>query len=168
MRAATIMVAIGELEELPLRLEAHQVLLSSKPPSLQGSDLGTAECAERSAAPRCGVLDEPKILPVLLRLFNLLSSSSSLHAFNFFLQFLSSIFCIVFGCLGRLFLPSISSPSACAFRRAHHLRAFFLFFLCFLPSIFLLFFRLVFFAIFDDPKNQATIGKILLRKRFFG
>ena len=47
MRAVTIMVATGELEELPLRLEAHQVLLSSKPPSLQGSDLGTAEWAER-------------------------------------------------------------------------------------------------------------------------
>ena len=49
-------------------------------------------------------------LPVLLRIFKLLSSSSSLHAFNFLLQFLSSIFCIDFGCLGRLFLPSIILP----------------------------------------------------------
>ena len=52
MRAATIMVAIGELEEIPLRLEAHQVLLSSKPTSLQGSDLGTAERSAHSAVPK--------------------------------------------------------------------------------------------------------------------
>ena len=93
MRAATIMVAIGELEELPLRLEAPQVPLSSKPSSLQGSDLGTAECAERSAAPRCGVLD---VRSEGTCQFFFLSSSSCLHlqafmpstlCFNFCLQF---------------------------------------------------------------------------------
>ena len=99
MRAATIMVAIGELEELPLRLEAHQVLLSSKPPSLQGSDLGTAECAERSAAPRCGVLDHPQ---------SSVSSTSCLHLQAFpSLQFFASI--IVSNFLHRFWLSWKSS-----------------------------------------------------------
>ena len=94
MRAATIMVAIGELEELLLRLEAHQVLSSSKPPSLQGSDLGTAECAERSAAPVCGVLDHPQ---------GSVSSSSCLHLQAFHsLQFFASI--TVFNFLHRFWL----------------------------------------------------------------
>ena len=46
MRAATIMVAIGELEELPLRLEAHQVLLSSKPPRIGFGDGGMRGACE--------------------------------------------------------------------------------------------------------------------------
>ena len=94
MRAATIMVAIGELEELPLRLEAHQVLVSSNPPSLQGSDLGTAECAERSAAPRCGVLDHPQ---------GSVSSTSCLHLqASHSLQFFASV--SVFNILHRFWL----------------------------------------------------------------
>ena len=114
-------------------------------------------------------------LPVLLRFFKLLSSSSSLHAFNFLLQFLSSIFCIDFGCLGRLFLPSIILPIGLRIppdRSSPTLFSGFFEFL--LPSIFLLFFRLVFFVIFGDfeaawgPQNQAKIGKNLFRKRFFG
>ena len=58
--------------------------------------------------------------------------------------------------------------------RSIGLEPFFRFFCVFLPSIFLLFFRLVFFAIFDDfeavwgPQNQPKIGKNLFRKRFFG
>ena len=50
--------------------------------------------------------------------------------FNFLLQFLASIFCIVFGCLGSLLFPSIILPTACAFRRTNHPRSFFVF-LCF-------------------------------------
>ena len=103
MRAATIMVAIGELEELPLRLEAHQALLSSNPPSLQGSDLGTAECAERSAAPRCGVLD---VRSDGTCKFFFVSSSSCLHlqafmpstfCFNLCLQFFALILAVLEG-----------------------------------------------------------------------
>ena len=114
-------------------------------------------------------------LPVLLPLFKLLSSSSSLHAFNFLLQFLSSIFCIDFGCLGRLFLPSIILPIGLRiplFQSSPTL--FFCFFCVVLPSIFLLFFRLAFFTVFDDfelareLQNQTKIGKNLLRKRFLG
>ena len=115
----------------------------------------------------CGVLDEPKSLPVLLRLFNFLFSSSSLHAFNLFLQFPSSTFRIVFGCLGSLFPPSISSPSACAFRRANHLRGFFwIFFLFFCLLFFCYFFDLLFYAFLvlltspGDPKIKANLIKI--------
>ena len=96
----------------PSRPSSHSsppLLHPSKHPILQW---GLAECAERSAAPlvRRAGRAQRRNLPVLLRLFKLLSSSSSLNAFNFLLQSLSSIFCIDFGCLGRLFLPSIILP----------------------------------------------------------
>ena len=107
MRAATIMVAIGELEELPLRLEAHQVLLSSKPPSLQGSDLGTAECAERSAAPRCGVLD---VRSEGTCQFFFLSSSSCLHLQAFMPSTFCFNFCLQFFALFLAFLEGFFSP----------------------------------------------------------
>ena len=87
-------------------------LQSSSYRSIQSSNMGLAECAERSADPlvRRAGRAQRRNLPVLLRIFKLLSSSSSLHAFNLLLQSLSSIFCIVFGSLGRLFLPSIILP----------------------------------------------------------
>ena len=113
-------------------------------------------------------------LPLLLRIFKLLSSSSSLHPFNFLLQFLSSIFCIVFGSLGRLFLPSIILPIGLRIPLGFSSPSFFLRFSVFLPSIFLLFVRHVSFTICCDfefawgLQNQAKTNKNLLRKRFFG
>ena len=133
MRAATIMVPIGELEELPLRPEAHQVLLSSKPPSLQGSDLGTAECAERSAAPRCGVLDHPR---------GSVSSTSCLHLQAFHsLQFFASV--SVFNFLHRFWLswkssvPLLYPPHGLRIPPGQSDPTFFFVFLCFFAFYFL-------------------------------
>ena len=111
-------------------------------------------------------------LPVLLRIFKLLSSSSSLHAFNFLLQFLPSTFCVGFGYLGRLVLPSISSLSAWFICQVNPIRDFFLLFCIFLLSIFLLFFRLAFFAIFGklklpgDPKIKRKLLKTCFGRGF--
>ena len=97
-----------------LSFQALQSLFPSTPPTIQASNPPMGPGGMRGAFRRPSVRRagraQRRNLPVLLRLFKLLSSSSSLHAFNFLLQSLSSIFCIVFGCLGRLFLPSIILP----------------------------------------------------------
>ena len=175
MRAATFMVAIGELEELPLRLEAQQVLLSSNPPSLQGSDLGTAECAELSAAPRCGVLD---VHSEGTCQFFFVSSSSCLHLQAFMPSTFCFNFCLQIFALFLAFFQGFFSPPDPPHRpdssaRPIALEPFFVFFV-FFGIYFFLVFRLDFFTMFGDfelawgPQNQAKVGKCLLRKRFFG
>ena len=112
-------------------------------------------------------------LPVLLRIFKLLSSSSSLHAFNFLLQFLSSIFCIVFGSLGRLLLPSIilpiglriplfQSPPTIFFRFSVF---FCLLFFCYFVGLFFLLF-LVILSLPGDPKIKPKLVKICFGRGF--
>ena len=114
-------------------------------------------------------------LPVLLPLFNLLSSSSSLHAFNFLLQFLSSIFCIVFGSLGRLFLPSIILPIGLRiplFQSPPTLFSRFFVFFCLL--FFCYFFGLLFYQFLvllsspGDPKIKPKLVKTCFGRRFLG
>ena len=125
-----------------------------------------------------GALRRPSVRrarpPPRFCLFNILSSSSSLpfpsiFCFNFWLQFFASFLAV----LEVFFSPPLSSP-----RLAHSAgksvpASFVCFFCVFLPSIFLLFFRLAFFSIFGAfglawrPQNQAKFGKNLLRKRFF-
>ena len=76
---------------------------SSNHLSNQSSKVGTAECAERSAAPRCGVLD---LRSEGTCQFFFVSSSSCLHlqafmpstfCFNFFLQFFALFLAVLEG-----------------------------------------------------------------------
>ena len=144
--------------------------------SNQSAKVGTAECAERSAAPRCSVLDSRSDGTCQ---FFFVSSSSCLHlqafmpstfCFNFCLQF----FALFLTVLDDFFsLPSPPHrPDSSA--RSIVSEPFFCFFCVFLPSIVFLFFPLIFFFIFAHfeaawgPQKQAKIGKILLRKKFFG
>ena len=114
----------------------------------------------------------------------LASSSSSLQALVFIfksscLQLFASIslfnFLHCFWLSWKAFSPLHNPPH----RPAHSakpitLEPFFMFFCVFLPSFFLLYFRLAFLSIFGDfeaargSQNQAKIGEKLLRKRFFG
>ena len=170
MRAAPIMVAIGELEELPLRLESHQVLLSSKPPRIGFGDGGMRGAFRRPRVRRA----RP---PPRFCQFFFVSSTSCLHlqafpSFNFLLQFLSSFFCIVFGCLGSLLFPSIILPTACAFRRANQTRPFFLFFVFFCLLFFCCFFDLLFYQFLvllgspGDPQIKPNLVKICFGRGF--
>ena len=114
----------------------------------------------------------------------LASSSSSLQALVFIfksscLQLIASItlfnFLHCFWLSWKAFSPLHNPPH----RPAHSAKPitpdpFFMFFCVFLPSFFLLYFRLAFLSIFGDfeaargSQNQAKIGEKLLRKRFFG
>ena len=111
--------------------------------------------------------------------FFFVSSTSFLHLQAFMPSFCSFHFrfqCFaLFLALLEVFFPPPYPPH----RPAHSAKPItfnhsFMIFCVFLPSIFLLFFRLVFFAIFRDFEaawdfqNQAKIGKHLFRKRFFG
>ena len=114
----------------------------------------------------------------------LASSSSSLQALVFIfksscLQLFASISLFNFLHCFRLSWKAFSPLHNPPHRLAHSAvpitpDLFFMFFCVFLPSMFLPFFRLAFFVIFDDFEaawgfqNQAKIGQMLLRKRFFG
>ena len=94
----------------------------------------------------------------------------SIFSFNFRLQLFALFLAVL-----EVFFPPPYPPH----RPAHSAGPivpdpFFKIFCVFLPSIFLLFFRLAFltnFGAFElawGPQNEAKIGKILLRKRFLG
>ena len=112
-------------------------------------------------------------LPVLLRLFKFSSSSSSLHAFNFLLQSLSSIFCIDFGCLGRLFLPSIILPIGLRIPPGPSDQSLFSVFFVFFCLLFFCYFFGLFFLPFlvilrpsGDPKIKPKLAKICFGRGF--
>ena len=125
--------------------------------SNQSAKVGTAECAERSAAPRCGVLDHPQgsvsstsCLP--LQAFPSLQIFASVSVINFLHRF---------WLFWRIFFPSYILPTACAFRRAHQLRLFFPVFLCFFAFYFFAVFSTCFFIHFwcfwarlETPKSS--------------
>ena len=126
----------------------------------------------RSAPPPpwYGVLDHPQgsvssTSCLHLQAFPSLQSFASISLFNF-----ASFLAV----LEVFFSPPISSPRPAHSAGPIGFDSFFWFFCVFLPSIFLLFFRLAFLSIFGafglawTPQNQAKIGKKLLRKSFFG
>ena len=111
-------------------------------------------------------------LPVLLRFFNFFSSSSSLHAFKLFLQFLCSTFCIVFGSLGR-FSPLHILPIGLIHPPGQSPRLFFKDFLRFFAFYFFAIFPACFFKLFlvilsphGDPNIKSKLVKIFVGRRF--
>ena len=160
----------------PSRPSSHSsppLLQPSKHPILQW---GLAECAERSAAPRVGVLDSRSegtcqfFFVSSSFCFHLQALMPSTFCFNHSLQFFALFLALLEGFFSPPYPPHRPAHSA----KPITLEPFFMFFCVFLPSFFLLYFRLVFLSIFGDfeaargSQNQAKIGEKLLRKRFFG
>ena len=116
--------------------------------SNQSAKVGTAECAERSAAPRCGVLD---LRSEGTCQFFFVSSSSCLHlqafmpstfCFNFCLQLFALFLAVLEVFFPSLYPPHRPDPSA----RSIGLEPFLCFFLCFLYLLSLCYFFGLFFC----------------------